>query len=635
MTIHIYIIIALALSFLGLIVYIFFSTKKNLQLTEKLNKDIAYEKNKNNSLRHENSALQADKAALTSQLKNKYGEIYSENQRLFSENRTLYYQNTDLKDANFKLKKELNYLRSVEESTAVCSEHDNLQLREEIRSLKAENANLSSSYQELSQTLYSMHTENNRLSSELSSMSHIAHFQNCKALVSKELFQVRKNPSSFFKLNFSQYDVCDSIFNGKIAKAFSSNLTFVDPMEVSCKIQSGINIYETTLSSCSCKDFEIHKKPCKHMLYLQYFLGIIQLDRHILAKNFEDRITLLSEKSEQLQRESLECSKQRQKAEDSIKQLREFESLLSKEKSQKYPHVAALFKKYQEEIDHRNAARLSTRATTSREIIQQLKLSNKELKYRSALAEHQLIVYESMFPWLEEYKTLDIEQAIQYARSTVDDAEYDRVSKWLSPEEYQTLSVTDKNQLALDRYKERHKSDWEIGVEYERYIGYCYESLGFKVIYSGATERLEDMGRDLICEKDGNILIVQCKRWSEHKTIHEKHIFQLFGTVMQLKSEHPSQNYVPVFVTTSKLSNIAKLCADQLGIKVSEHKQYSDYPCIKCNVGATGEKIYHLPFDQQYDRVTIDPQKGEQYVATVKEAEQCGFRRAKRHFAPQ
>ena len=247
MEIHIYIIIVLALSFSGLIIYTFFSAKKHRQLTEKLNKDIAYEKNKNNSLCHENSALQADKVALTSQLKNKYGEIYSENQRLFSENRTLYYQNTDLKDTNFKLKKELNYLRSVEESTAVCSEHDTLELREEIRSLKAENSNLSSRYQELSQTLHSMHTENNRLSSELSSMSHIARFQNCQTLVSKELFQVRKNPSSFFKLNFSQYDVCNSIFNGKMAKAFSSDLTFIEPMEVFCKIQSGNNIYNSEI----------------------------------------------------------------------------------------------------------------------------------------------------------------------------------------------------------------------------------------------------------------------------------------------------------------------------------------------------------------------------------------------------
>ena len=49
---------------------------------------------------------------------------------------------------------------------------------------------------------------------------------------------------------------------------------------------------------------------------------------------------------------------------------------------------------------------------------------------------------------------------------------------------------------------------------------------------------------------------------------------------------------------------------------------------IKCNISKTGEKIYHLPFDQQYDRVEISPNKGECYVYTVKEAEDRGFRRA-------
>ena len=46
--------------------------------------------------------------------------------------------------------------------------------------------------------------------------------------------------------------------------------------------------------------------------------------------------------------------------------------------------------------------------------------------------------------------------------------------------------------------------------------------------------------------------------------------------------------------------------------------------------GKDGEMIYHLPFDQMYDRVVIEPEKGECYVKTVAEAEQKGFRRAYR-----
>jgi hypothetical protein len=58
-----------------------------------------------------------------------------------------------------------------------------------------------------------------------------------------------------------------------------------------------------------------------------------------------------------------------------------------------------------------------------------------------------------------------------------------------------------------------------------------------------------------------------------------------------------------------------------------------DFPRIKCNINrTTGEQIYHLPFDQQYDAAVVDCAKGECYAFTVKEAEEKGFRRAKRHY---
>ena len=56
-----------------------------------------------------------------------------------------------------------------------------------------------------------------------------------------------------------------------------------------------------------------------------------------------------------------------------------------------------------------------------------------------------------------------------------------------------------------------------------------------------------------------------------------------------------------------------------------------EYPMIKCNIN-NGEKIYHLPFDQQYHRAMIK-NEGEFYAMTVKEATEKGFRRAMRHFA--
>ncbi len=54
-----------------------------------------------------------------------------------------------------------------------------------------------------------------------------------------------------------------------------------------------------------------------------------------------------------------------------------------------------------------------------------------------------------------------------------------------------------------------------------------------------------------------------------------------------------------------------------------------EYPRIKCNVGRdSGERIYHLPFDQQYDNTVIEPERDEMWAMTVADAEEAGFRRA-------
>ncbi len=134
-----------------------------------------------------------------------------------------------------------------------------------------------------------------------------------------------------------------------------------------------------------------------------------------------------------------------------------------------------------------------------------------------------------------------------------------------------------------------------------------------------------------IAFKDNEIEIVQCKYWSKDKTIHEKHIFQLYGTVVAFEIENPDKKIQAVFVTTTKLSDIARKFAKKLRIKVLENQSFERYPCIKCNISRRdGTKIYHLPFDQQYDRVSIEIKKGEFYVESIKEAEELGFRRAYR-----
>ena len=281
-------------------------------------------------------------------------------------------------------------------------------------------------------------------------------------------------------------------------------------------------------------------------------------------------------------------------------------------------------------VDERIANQLKNKKNPAMKAADQVHLIAREkrdlLRHCKEL-EYQIGFYEGLFPWLEEFKTLPTDQAVEYTMQSSKDSNYDYVRDWLSPEEYSRLSEAEKNQLALDRYRKRRKSDWEIGIEYERYIGYLYESHGYRVTYNGASQGLADMGRDIIAAKGDELLVIQCKRWSKDKEIHEKHIFQLYGSTVLLSIENQA-NCRGIFVTTAKLSPLAKRCADYLGVECVEAKKMEDYPQIKCNVSKSGERIYHLPFDQQYDRVQIFGKEGATFAWTVSEAEKAGFRHA-------
>lgn len=267
--------------------------------------------------------------------------------------------------------------------------------------------------------------------------------------------------------------------------------------------------------------------------------------------------------------------------------------------------------------------------------MRELRIENKNLQYK-------ILAYEYFFPVLKEYDNEPLSAKADIP--DYDDAKGDRAHYWLNPTEYKTLSVTERNQLALDRYWNRNKTHAEIGADYEHSVGYWeYEKNGWDVIYFGIDKGLDDMGRDLICISPDKRTthIVQCKYWSSKKEIHENHINQLFGTTVRYFLEHTgnrsmedfvkllkSKTIVPVFYTKTTLSETAKSFAESLGIEVHEEVEMKLYPMIKCNISRrTQEKIYHLPFDQQYENIVIEPP--EEFVAlTVAEAEQAGFRRA-------
>ena len=202
-----------------------------------------------------------------------------------------------------------------------------------------------------------------------------------------------------------------------------------------------------------------------------------------------------------------------------------------------------------------------------------------------------------------------------------DDIEIEYESEYLTKEEYLELSDTERNELAYERYKKRKKSKWEIGRDFEMYIGYMARTSGYKVEYSGIENKLKDLGRDLIVSNENEEFIVQCKYWSKNKVIHEKHLCQIYGTTIMYNIQN-NKNAIPAFISHCALSETAKDFAEKLNIYVLENIQLKDFPAIKCNLK---DKIYHLPFDQQYDTFK---DKNCYYAWTIEEAESKGCRRA-------
>jgi hypothetical protein len=190
-----------------------------------------------------------------------------------------------------------------------------------------------------------------------------------------------------------------------------------------------------------------------------------------------------------------------------------------KEKTLGFPWLADAIAQYQEMRDLKIAEffekKLNTAFSTAdkvREIAKEKRILQKQYRITRNLIKY----YESLFPWLPDYVGYNLDELVEQVtkKEAQEDGVEDPVKFYVTKAEYDKLSTTERNQRALDRYWAKKKRPWEIGRDYERYIGYLYESEGYGVYYQGIVEGLYDLGRDLIAKKEHNIEVIQCKYWS-------------------------------------------------------------------------------------------------------------------------
>jgi hypothetical protein len=328
--------------------------------------------------------------------------------------------------------------------------------------------------------------------------------------------------------------------------------------------------------------------------------------------------------------------------------------ILVKEKTEGFPWLAKAYVDFINLQDGKKANNLilkSHPAPKAAEELRQIAKERREAEKAARISAYLVDYCRYLAPWLDDYVGLEaqeLDEIIKEIHSAWEkkEKEFDEEVKHHFGPKYERLTPTEKLQKKLDWYWEKpNKSDWQIGRDYERYIGYLYEVEGWKVNYHGK-KGFEDLGRDLVCKKDNVVEIIQCKRWAQEKTIHEKHIYYLFGTTVEYYLENfgnknelklslfPElilrRNVIPKLVATAKISDKANQVAKVLGVEIKT-VPFKPYPSVKCNIAfRTGEKIFHLPFDQQYDTAQIEEERLECYVGTVAEADKKGFRHAYR-----
>lgn len=255
------------------------------------------------------------------------------------------------------------------------------------------------------------------------------------------------------------------------------------------------------------------------------------------------------------------------------------------------------------------------------------------LKDRLKYLEYQLASYKEYFPFLEDYENTILNEAVQLLPHAQELR--DPVQRLLSSDEYRQLSSVERDQLALDRFMRQGLTPAAIGMLYDRYIGYLYEREGWEVRYQPVAAGVKGLSQDLICCKGDVIHVVHARCWASDKLIHERHILNLHGTVEMLSIRLSEDKLfppkiVPRFITNTRLSDLAREAAARLKVEVKENFRLNvNFPVIKCRIDErTRERLYHLPFDDLYDDVRVEPRRGECYARTVQEAEKLGFRRA-------
>src|SRR5206468_4017056 len=111
-------------------------------------------------------------------------------------------------------------------------------------------------------------------------------------------------------------------------------------------------------------------------------------------------------------------------------------------------------------------------------------------------------------------------------------------------------------QTTAELLEQLRSIDW---FQFEKLIALVYQKLGYAVTRRGGAN--PDGGIDLIIEKDGQRVAVQCKQWKTW-TVGVRNVREFLGALTHAKVQRG------IFITPKGYTGDAKKLADEHGIEI-------------------------------------------------------------------
>ena len=99
--------------------------------------------------------------------------------------------------------------------------------------------------------------------------------------------RLESGSESFFRYP-SMLEFYERVSDKRFHRALFENIGFFSHVSISAQIHSDLtSFYKTSLADCNCPDFRKTNRPCKHMLYLAFHVGVLSIKKDLFEKSMK------------------------------------------------------------------------------------------------------------------------------------------------------------------------------------------------------------------------------------------------------------------------------------------------------------------------------------------------------------